>query len=98
MIDTLGRSIQRHDLITYPVRHRSQMWVNSGTVLEVTPGYIVVAKYNGTEDMRTVRITAGDRVTIAVRGQLLRDLCDIGDSTMGISDGNTLAASDICTI
>lgn len=99
MIDTLGRTIEKHDIVTYPVRSGSSMWVNSGTVLEVERDHILVAKYNGVDDnLRAVKITAGDRVTIAVRGHMLRDLCDIGDNTMGLGNVNTLDTSGVCTI
>lgn len=99
MDDTLGRKIEKHDIVTYPVRRGSQLWVNSGTVVEVTPESILIAKYNGVDgELRAVRVTAGDRVTIAVRGHLLRDLCDIGDNTMGLGNNETLAASGVCTV
>lgn len=88
MIDVLGRSIQRDDIISYPVRQGSQMWVNVGSVLDVCGDHIVVGRFTGSEVLKTVRVSAGERVTIAVRGQQLRDLCDIGDRTMGTHNGN----------
>lgn len=64
--DALGRRINANDIVTYPVRRGSSMYIRSGKVvgldLDNTRGIIV--SING----RNVKVTETERVTVAIRG------------------------------
>lgn len=67
MNDVLGRKLQSGDIVTYPVRQRSDMWVCTGLVLAVTEDGLKIMKLHG-EPGRHVTVTESQRVTLAIRG------------------------------
>lgn len=86
MYDALGRIIEVDDIVTYPVRQGSHMWINAGVVAEINDSHILVGRFNGSKDVKLVRVTTPYRVTIAMRGHLLRDLTAVGNETLGVYD------------
>ncbi len=85
MIDTLGRTIHVGDLITYPVRHRSDLWVNAGKVLSVGDDGMRVLKYEDGE-CRVVVIRNSRNVTIVERGVASEDSLCIADTLLGVTN------------
>jgi len=70
MFDALDRKIKVGDLVTYPVRRGSVMYVQVGVVtgldLDGERGLLIA------REGKQVKVTETDRVTIAVRGSDIR--------------------------
>lgn len=79
MKDCTGRDILEGDLITYPVRARSQMWMNQAIVTVVGEDYIEVEKFLGASTHRKARIKDVSRTTIALRASQILDFNDMNE-------------------
>lgn len=94
MIDVLGRTIGVGDLLSYPVRQGSDLWVNVGRVLSVEDGSIRVMKYEDGEG-RVVVIRNTRNATIVQRNELFDDFVCVAESIYGGTDDQALDTPSI---
>ncbi len=83
MIDVLGRIIGEGDVVTYPVRQGSYLWVNAGRVLSVESDHIRVLKYEEGEG-RVVSVRNTENVTIVERDIAIVDRACMTDTLLGV--------------